>query len=262
MGPHLEREASAALFEARSGLDPDADLHALVADLDRLPLAVELAAARAVVLSPSQLRQALSERYRLLGDGTCSLRGVLEESQAALPVAQAQALAQLSVVVTTRPIEDTEALPESRPEAQWSLDLGQMCTYQGEFEEAEYAPRHARHIAIEIDNPRNPPVVDRHLATLTELQGRSEEALAQLESLVVNSEQWIGCFDIGTSARCQRWRSPPTSCLRSTQSSRACTRWRVSPLGPRPRPPPADRGGRATTRSARSEDSSRGARRR
>ena len=57
------------LFCARSGLDEEAAIVELCRRLDKLPLAVELAAARTKVLSPAQILERLSERLDLLKGG-------------------------------------------------------------------------------------------------------------------------------------------------------------------------------------------------
>ena len=80
----LTREAAVALFVDRAGsdLDPaDEGLPALVDALDRLPLALELAAPRARVLSPSQLRERLDQRFRVLARRRGSDQPGLEEAQ-------------------------------------------------------------------------------------------------------------------------------------------------------------------------------------
>ncbi len=71
--PLQEAEAESLLLERARALVPGwgADAHNLrqiVNQLDRLPLAIELAAARAALLGPEQLLQRLSERFRLLVD--------------------------------------------------------------------------------------------------------------------------------------------------------------------------------------------------
>jgi predicted ATPase len=58
-----------ALFCSRSGAEPDDAVHRLCLALDNLPLAIELAAARARVLSPQQILERLSGRLDLLKGG-------------------------------------------------------------------------------------------------------------------------------------------------------------------------------------------------
>jgi predicted ATPase len=58
-----------ALFSARAGVEPDDTVRQLCRALDNLPLALELAAARANVLSPVQILERLSGRLDLLKGG-------------------------------------------------------------------------------------------------------------------------------------------------------------------------------------------------
>ena len=66
--PLAEPEA-VGLFCARAGAEPDPTVHELCRALDNLPLALELAAARASVLSPKQILERLSGRLDLLKGG-------------------------------------------------------------------------------------------------------------------------------------------------------------------------------------------------
>src|SRR3990170_3390842 len=66
--PLAEPEA-VELFCARARVEPDPTIHALCRALDNLPLALELAAARASVLSPRQILERLSGRLDLLRGG-------------------------------------------------------------------------------------------------------------------------------------------------------------------------------------------------
>ncbi len=66
--PLAESEA-VELFSARAGVEPDETVHRLCRALDNLPLALELAAARAKVLSPTQILERLSGRLDLLKGG-------------------------------------------------------------------------------------------------------------------------------------------------------------------------------------------------
>jgi predicted ATPase/DNA-binding winged helix-turn-helix (wHTH) protein len=98
--------------------------------LDRLPLAIELAATRARVLSLEQLEDRLSRRFKLLS-GT---QGVLPSRQSALRNAidwswdlldehERSALAQCSVFVGGFSLEAAEEVLEVPDDAPWTLDL-------------------------------------------------------------------------------------------------------------------------------------------
>jgi predicted ATPase/class 3 adenylate cyclase len=109
----LSSDEAIELFRRRMaavrGLPPtdpaldDAALPALVALLDRLPLALELAAARTRLLSPLGLLQRMDDRFRLLtrpgdaGDRHATMQATLAWSWNLLTACEASALAQLSV---------------------------------------------------------------------------------------------------------------------------------------------------------------------
>jgi predicted ATPase len=65
----LAEHDAVELFRLRAGLEPDGTVAELCARLDNLPLAVELAAARARVLSPARILERLSQRLDLLQGG-------------------------------------------------------------------------------------------------------------------------------------------------------------------------------------------------
>ena len=76
--PSLDSDASVRLFieragQARPGFAPTPDETAVIADicrrLDGIPLAIELAAARARIMHPSRIAAALDDRFRLLTGG-------------------------------------------------------------------------------------------------------------------------------------------------------------------------------------------------
>ncbi|WP_157250778.1 BTAD domain-containing putative transcriptional regulator [Nonomuraea typhae] len=69
--PPLGREAAIELFSVRAGggLAGDEAVAEICARLDGIPLAVELAAARARALTPRQLADRLDDRFRLLSSG-------------------------------------------------------------------------------------------------------------------------------------------------------------------------------------------------
>jgi predicted ATPase len=67
--PPLEEPDGVELFCARARLEPDDAIRELCRQLDDLPLALELAAARTRVLSPGQILERLSQRLDLLQGG-------------------------------------------------------------------------------------------------------------------------------------------------------------------------------------------------
>ncbi len=67
--PPLQEPEAVSLFCERSQLEPSEEIAELCARLDALPLAVELAAARAKSLSPAQILERLSQRLDLLKGG-------------------------------------------------------------------------------------------------------------------------------------------------------------------------------------------------
>ncbi len=99
----LGESEAVELFCARAGAEPDEDVRELTLALDNLPLALELAAARAKVLSPRQIRERLSERLDLLEGGRDAdprqqtLRATIEWSYDLLDKDEKRLLARLSV---------------------------------------------------------------------------------------------------------------------------------------------------------------------
>src|SRR6187551_626214 len=100
--PLGERDA-VELFCERAGGKPDEDVLELCRALDSLPLALELAAARARVLSPRQIRERLSERLDLLEGGRDAdprqhtLRATIEWSYDLLSPDEQELFTQLAV---------------------------------------------------------------------------------------------------------------------------------------------------------------------
>jgi predicted ATPase len=101
--PPLAAEEAVALFCARSGLAPDREIAELCTRLDELPLAVELAAARARAMSPGMILERLSLKLDLLKGSRDAdprqqtLRATIEWSYELLTPAERELLARLSV---------------------------------------------------------------------------------------------------------------------------------------------------------------------
>jgi predicted ATPase len=91
------------LFRTRAGIEPDAAVEELCRRLDNLPLAIELAAARASMLSPRQLVDRLGERLDLLRGGRDAearqqtLRATIVWSHDLLSPQERRAFARLAV---------------------------------------------------------------------------------------------------------------------------------------------------------------------
>lgn len=100
--PLAERDA-VELFCARAGTEPDPSTHELARALDNLPLALELAAARARVFTVGEILERLSERLDLLEGGRDAdprqktLRATIEWSYELLEYEEKQLLERLSV---------------------------------------------------------------------------------------------------------------------------------------------------------------------
>lgn len=119
---------------ARAGPLTDADrevLRDVVAQLDGIPLAIELAASRLGTLSPSQLLKRLSSRFRLLGDPRgdrprrhATLEAALDWSWDLLSPEERTALAAVSVFEGGFSLEAAEEVLDD-PDLPWPADLVQ-----------------------------------------------------------------------------------------------------------------------------------------
>jgi predicted ATPase/class 3 adenylate cyclase len=101
--PLAEREA-VELFCVRANVRPDAAVAEICRRLDHLPLAIELAAARATVLSPAQIAERLAQRLPLLTSGARdlperqrTLRGAIAWSYELLTPDEQRLFARLAV---------------------------------------------------------------------------------------------------------------------------------------------------------------------
>ena len=122
--------ASAAHQHFQPGDDDRAAIAALVRLLDGLPLAIELAAARARVLPPRALLARMSERFKLLSgsggrrDRQSTLRATFDWSWDLLAPAERAALAQLSVFESGFTLAAAEAVLDLQAfdDAPWGVD--------------------------------------------------------------------------------------------------------------------------------------------
>ena len=125
------RRAESAKQGFHASPDDLAAIETLVAVLDGLPLAIELAAARVRVMAPRTLLARMNERFKLLWSNTgrqdrqATLRAAFDWSWELLGPAEMAALAQLSVFVGGFTLQSAEAvldLSELEP-APWAVDL-------------------------------------------------------------------------------------------------------------------------------------------
>ena len=134
---------AARLFALRAEAADDtyrptaADLAAvptLVELLDRLPLAIELAAARVRVMTPQAMSRRMDQRLQLLGgasgrrDRQATLRATLDWSWDLLSTTEQSLLAQLSVFDGGFRLDDAEAVADlaGDAEAPWVVDVVQQ----------------------------------------------------------------------------------------------------------------------------------------
>ncbi len=127
------RRAEAANPDFRPHPDDHGAIAPLVALLDGLPLAIELAAARVRVMPPRMLLLRMSERFKLLAskggrlDRQSTLRAAFDWSWELLPPAEKAALAQLSVFEGGFTLDAAEAVLDfgDCSDAPWTVDAVQ-----------------------------------------------------------------------------------------------------------------------------------------
>ncbi len=118
VAPLAEHEAI-ELFCARARMEPDEAVYELCRELDNLPLAVELAAARATVLSPAQILERLSQRLDLLKGGRDAdprqqtLRATIEWSYGLLGEEEQQLFARIAVFADGCTLDAAEAVADA-----------------------------------------------------------------------------------------------------------------------------------------------------
>jgi predicted ATPase len=195
--PTLATEDAVSLFQARApsrsnGFEADAVVSEICDRLDRLPLAIELAAARAKLLTTTQILERLGRRLELLTGGARdaperhqTLRGTIEWSYELLDEDERALFARLAVFGGSFSIEAAEAIVEADLDALASLVDKSLLreTGQGRFfmletlkefaaerlqaggEEGEFRLRHADW-ALQLAEEAEP-----------QLEGRNELAL-------------------------------------------------------------------------------------
>lgn len=135
--PPLSQADGVALFNERArrargqsfeGQSEEREIAAVVELVDRLPLAIELAAARCRSMSPKNIRERMGQRFRLLAssggrqDRQATLRATLDWSWDLLDSEEQAALAQLSVFEGAFDLSAVEAVVHTEQDS-WPADL-------------------------------------------------------------------------------------------------------------------------------------------
>jgi predicted ATPase/class 3 adenylate cyclase len=136
--PPLADPEAVELFCTRSHLAPDEAIAELCRRLDNLPLAVELAAARTSVLSPSQILQRISQRLDLLKGGRDAearqrtLRTTIEWSHDLLDQGEKRLFARLAVFRGGCSLEAAEEVADANIDVIQSLVDKNLLRHTGE----------------------------------------------------------------------------------------------------------------------------------
>jgi predicted ATPase/class 3 adenylate cyclase len=147
----LER-AREADHRFRLGPDNDADVRAIVVELEGIPLALELAAARLRIMKPAQLRQKLTQKFQLLRSSRTdlpanrrTLEGAVEWSWSLLADWEREAFAQLCVFRGGFFLEAAEAVLDlsAVPDAPMAIDVVQRLREKS-FLRTEETPHETR----------------------------------------------------------------------------------------------------------------------
>ncbi len=140
VGPLSHEDATALFADRARAVRPDfapgeGDLAAMadiVEHLDGIPLAIELAAARANMMSPTAIRDRLADRFRLLSGRSrgvpnrhATLQGTIDWSWDLLTEWEREALAQCSVFRGGWTLEAAEAVVDvsAWDDAPWTVDI-------------------------------------------------------------------------------------------------------------------------------------------
>ncbi len=133
----LAQTDATELFEARSGIS-DPMVEEVCRRLDNLPLAVELAAARARILSPAEILERISARLDLFRGGRdadarqATLRSTIEWSHDLLTSAEQQAFARLGIFRGGWTLDAAEVVAEADLETLASLADKSLVIRSGE----------------------------------------------------------------------------------------------------------------------------------
>jgi predicted ATPase len=205
-----------ALFAARAAVEPDEVVHELCRALDNLPLAVELAAARARVLTPRQILERLGQRLDLLKGGRDAdprqqtLRATIEWSNALLTADEQGLFARLAVfsggatfdvakAVAGADLDTLQSLVEKSlvrrtNERFWMLETIREYAVErleGSSNAAELRRRHAEH-SVALAEEAEPHLRQGTAEWLDRLEAEHDNIRAALDWLESSAEDEVG----------------------------------------------------------------------
>ncbi len=185
----LQPDEGVGLFCERARLEPSLVIVDLCSRLDQLPLAIELAAARARLLTPEQLLERLSRRLDLLKGGRDAeprqqtLRATIAWSHDLLEPEEQALFARLSVFAGGCTLEAAEEVCDADLDALQSLLEKSLIRRTGE---RYWMLETIREYATERLEDAGADVLDRHLAWFLAL---AEEA--ELDSRTGDRDRWF-----------------------------------------------------------------------
>jgi predicted ATPase len=178
----LDDADAVELFCARSLLGPNETVERLCHALEDLPLAIELAAARASVLSPRQILERVSERLDLLKGGRDAegrhetLRATVEWSHDLLDLEEKRLFARLSVFVGGCTLDAAQDVAEADLDTLQSLVDKSLLRHTDErFSMLETIREYAAERLSESDDPE--ALLDRHASYFLSFAERAEGQL-------------------------------------------------------------------------------------
>jgi predicted ATPase len=167
--PPMAQPEALSLFCERAQVEPSEEIGDLCTRLDSLPLAVELAAARAKALSPAQILERVSQRLDLLKGGRDAdprqrtLRATIEWSYDLLSEAEQRLFSRLSVFSGGCTLEAAEEVASADLETLQSLVEKSLLRYSNErYWMLETIHEYASEKREEAGQPKT--LQDRHAA--------------------------------------------------------------------------------------------------
>jgi predicted ATPase len=184
-----------ALFCARAQLPPDEAVHQLCLALDNLPLALELAAARASVLTPSEILERLSRRLDLFRGGRDAdprqqtLRTTIEWSHELLSAEDQQLFARLAVFVGGWTLQAAEEVVHADLDGLESLVDKSLVRHAGD---RFWMLETIREYAVErLEASAEAGEVRRRHADFFLALAESRESLVRAEELGGGGREWL-----------------------------------------------------------------------